>query len=86
MTDPWCWYINANRTGVFILMGSMEHHICIAARLGSVMGMLPSKNEPGHVSIKIHEDDYPFDSAHEKNVDFPMARPWRQFMIFEAPK
>ena len=26
MTDPWCWYINANMTGD-ILMGSMAHHI-----------------------------------------------------------
>ena len=26
MTDPWCWYINANMTGG-ILMGSMLPHI-----------------------------------------------------------
>ena len=35
MTDPWCWYINANMTGVFVDIHGAPY---IAAPLGSVMG------------------------------------------------
>ena len=36
MTDPWCWYINANIKGVY--WWDPWHTIYIAAPLGSVMG------------------------------------------------
>ena len=36
MTDPWCWYINANMTGVY--ENGIHVTIFLTAPLGSVMG------------------------------------------------